>query len=633
LPGTVSRSVLSFGPFELELPAGELRKAGIALRLQPHPAKVLALLARHAGNLVTREEIKSALWGQDTFVDFEQGLNFCIRQIRQALHDNADSPLYIETLPRRGYRFIAPVKSTSLADSSAAESPSAPRNQDSSQVPSRYRWFAIPAAVSLSLLLGLYAGHKWLATREIPASGKVMLVVLPFENMSGDSQQEYFSEGLTDEIITDLGQLQPERLGVIARTSVMQYRHSQKTAGQIGYELGADYILEGGVSRGNDKLRVNAQLIQVRDQTHLWAESYEFKPGDFLQLQDEVAAKIADEIHLKLSSEEHARLEIHPWLDPDAHEAYLKGRFFWNRRTSEGYMEAAQYFRQAIAKDPKYAQAYAGLADTLALIGSLPDPAIPRSQAMSQAKAAAMHALELDDSLAEAHTSLAFVKMHYEWDWSGAEKEFQRALQLNPSYATAHEWHAYLLMVVGKKDAAIAEMSRARQLDPLSLIINTDLGELLMHKRDYDAAIEQLQRTLKMDPDFMLARAMLGVVDLYSGRLPEASAELTKASEMPGGKMWTLPFLGIVKSRSARKDEAEAIQLELENSARPGHALPYSLAALDSELGEKEKAFAQLEEYFNQRQGFLMLMKVDPEWDSLRSDPRFGIFVQRIGLP
>jgi len=603
------------------------------MRLQPHPAKVLVLLASRAGEIVSREEIKAELWGQETFVDFEQGLNFCIRQIRQTLGDSADSPVYIETLPRRGYRFIAPVNGDRQESLGPTEG-GFPRAGEEGRPTTKVRpWFAISAAIVLSLLIGLYAGRKWLAAREVPARGKVMLAVLPFENMSGDPQQDYFSQGLTDEVITDLGQLQPDRLGVIARTSVMQYGHTEKTIREIGHELGADYILEGGVSRGTDELRVNAQLIQVRDQTHLWTESYEFKPGDFVKLQDEVAAKIASEIHLQLTPEEHAKLGSHPWLNPDAHEAYLKGRFFWNRRTKGDYLEAVRYFREAIAKDPNYAQAYAGLADTLALLGSVPDPAIPRRETMSEAEAEAEHALKLDESLAEAHTSLAFVKMHYDWDWAGAEAEYRRAIQLNPSYATAREWHAYLLMAIGRKDAAIAEISEARQLDPLSLIINTDLGELLMYGRDYDGAIEQLQRTLKMGPDFMVAHSTLGLAYLWKGQTPEAVTELTKASQLPGGRTWAFPALGIALARSGRKKEARAIQREIENSSGAGHLRPCSLASLDSELAENDKAFVLLEECFRTRQGSLILLKVDPEWDSLRSDARFTHLVERIGLP
>lgn len=626
----VSRTVLRFGPYELNVSSGELQKYGIPLRLQPQPAKVLILLARRARELVTREEIKAELWGGETFVQFEQGLNFCIRQIRQALGDNADAPLYIETVPRRGYRFIAPVDGVLPHSSDVVEAPRQEPKAEKIGIPRR--WLVLSFAFVLVLAFGLYAGSKWIASRENIANSKVMLAVLPFENMSGDQQEDYFSEGLTDEIITDLGQLQPERLGVIARTSVMQYRHTDKTISQIGRELGVNYVLEGGVSHGTNELRVNAQLIQVRDQAHLWAQSFEFKSGDVLKLQDEVAARIAGQIPLKLNPKQEARLNVHPGIDPEAHEAYLKGRYFWNRRNQDAYIEAINYFQEAITRDPNYAQAYAGLADTLALEGSVPDPVIPRKRAMPQAKAAAEHALQLDESLAEAHTSLAFVKMHYEWDWPGAEKEYQRAIQLNPSYATAHEWHAYLLIAMGKKEDAIAEMSQARALDPLSLIINTDIGELLTYKRDYDAAVKQLQSVLKMDPNFQLAHTDLGVTYLWSGHAPEAMSEFQAGSNLPGGRMWARPYLGIAMLRSGRRDEAVAVQQELEDYGKRGHVRPYTLAALDAELGEKDKAFALLEEVVNERQGTLILLRVDPAWDSLRSDPRYVDLVQKIGL-
>jgi len=634
LPDTVSKPLLRFGPFELDLSSGELHKSGIAMRLQPQPAKVLVLLASRPGQLVTRDAIRTELWGDQTFVQFEQGLNFCVRQIRLALGDNADSPLYLETVPRRGYRFIAPVNNVAsvLSPDSKGSPPVRPPQETKPRL-ARDRWPAVLSAVLVALALGLYAGHRWISSSGPITNGKVILAVLPFENMSSEPEQDYFSDGLTDEIITDLGQLQPDRLGVIARTSVMQYRHTDKTIRQIGRDLGADYILEGGVSHGTGELRVNAQLIQVEDQSHLWAQSFESQPGDVLKLQDQIAAKIANEIRLKLNSQQQARLNIHPLLNPGAYEAYLKGRYFWNRRNQDSYLQAIQYFQQALAKETHYAQAYAGLADCLALIGSLPDPTIPRNIAMPRAKAAAERALELDESSAEAHTSLAFVKMHYEWDWQGAESEYQRAVQLNPSYATAHEWHAYLLMAIGKKEASIAEISQARQLDPLSSIINTDLGELLGYVGDDDASIEQFQQALKIDPNFMLARAMLGVAYLRKGQVPKAIAELNQTAELEGGKTWSQPYLGAAFVRSGQRDEAKAIQRELERSVKGEHVHLYPLATLDAELGEKDKAFALLQESFSERQGFLILLKVDHNWDSLRSDPRYESLVKRVGLP
>jgi TolB-like protein/DNA-binding winged helix-turn-helix (wHTH) protein len=628
MPSAPPSSLIHFGPFELNLENGDLRKDGEAVKLARQPATVLTLLASRPGELVTREEVKQRLWNGETFVDFEHGLNFCVRQIRAALGDSAEAPHYIETLPRRGYRFIASVNGSSHPPHIPAQVAELP-NVDSGSGWRSIRSLAIVACFLVAALaLGFYALHRR-AENARRSAAKIMLAVLPFENMSGNPEQEYVSEGLTDEIITELGRLQPERLGVIARTSTMQYRHTEKRIDQIGKELGVDYVLEGGVVRDGREVRLNAQLILAADQTHVWAESYVFDLGDVLGLEDKIAAQIVHEIRLTLNADQHARLNENHHVDAEAYEAYLKGRYFWNRRNDSALLEALKYFQQAIDRDPNYPQAYAGLADTLALIGSLPKTSIPRSEAMPRAREAAEHALQLDDSLAEAHTSLAFVKMHYDWDWRGAEQEFQRAIELNPSYATAHQWHAFLFTAMGQPQRAVDEIFEARRLDPLSMIINTDSAELLTYAGRTDDAIEQAQHTLGMDPSFLPAHIVLGLAYFKKGLLREALAETETAEDLPNGKEWALPQLACLLATSGEEHQAKQI---FSNIKAEGLA-PTQLAALYGVFGDRDRAFASLEEGRKEHSGSLILLKVYPFYDRLRDDPRFAELTRKVGLP
>jgi TolB-like protein/DNA-binding winged helix-turn-helix (wHTH) protein len=627
MPSAPPSSLIHFGPFELNLENGDLRKDGEAVKLARQPATVLTLLASRPGELITREEVKQKVWNGETFVDFEHGLNFCVRQIRAALGDTAEAPQYIETLPRRGYRFIASVNGSSHSPDTPAQVAALPNVGPVSGSRSIRTLVIVACFLAAALALAFYALHRR-AENARRSAAKIMLAVLPFENMSGNPEQEYFSEGLTDEIITGLGRLQPERLGVIARTSTMQYRHTEKRIDQIGKELNVDYLLEGGVVRDGREVRVNAQLILAADQTHVWAESYVFDLGDVLGVEDKIAAQIVHEIRLTLNADQHARVNENHQVDAGAYEAYLKGRYFWNRRNDSALLEALKYFQQAIDRDPNYPQAYAGLADTLALIGSLPKPSIPRSEAMPRARQAAEHALQLDDSLAEAHTSLAFVKMHYDWDWQGAEQEFQRAIELNPSYATAHQWHAFLLTAVAQPQRAVEEILEARRLDPLSLIINTDTAEMLIYAGRANDAISQLQHTLGMDPNFLPARTMLGIANVKKGDLKEALAESRRAAELPNGTEWALPQVAYVLAISGRKPEALQILSQLK-----GRLAATQLAVLYFAVGEKDRAFALLEQGYREHSGSLILLKVHPTYDLIRDDPRFVELARKVGLP
>jgi tetratricopeptide (TPR) repeat protein len=433
-------------------------------------------------------------------------------------------------------------------------------------------------------------------------------------------------------MITQLGRLHPERLGVIARTSAMQYKSTHKAADQIGRELGVGYLLEGSLRRAGDHVRVSAQLIQVRDQTHLWAESYERDLRDILALQSDVAQAIAWQIDVRLSPQQEARMARVRPIDPRVYELYSKGRYFWNKRSEEGYTRAIHYFEQAIARDPEYAQPYAGLADAYALLGSMPNVELPRSEAMPRARAAALKALALDEGLAEAHTSLAFVQMHFDWDWPAAEREFARALELNPGYATAHHWYAFWLIAQGRAEEALQEIRQAQRLDPLSLIINTDVGEMLYYGRRHDEAIDQARRALEMDSAFALAHRLLGFAYMAKRQFAPAIDELEAAARVSGGRLDGLAVLGVAYAEGGRRAEARKVLHHLEYASQHRPDIAHSIAVVLAGLGEEDQAFARLEQAYREHDGSLILLKVNPLFDPLRSDARFQDLMRRVSL-
>jgi TolB-like protein/Tfp pilus assembly protein PilF len=458
-----------------------------------------------------------------------------------------------------------------------------------------------------------------------------MLAVLPFENLTGDAGQDYFSDGLTEEMIAQLGRLDPQRLGVIARTSVMHYKHSQVQMVQIGRELGVQYVLEGSVRRDSDKVRISAQLIQTKDQTHLWARQYDREQINLLALQGEIAQEIANEIQLTIGDPKRIDSAHQPSLSPEAYEAYdlyLKGRYFWNKRTTQGFQHAIEYFQQAIAKDPTYARAHAGLADSYALMSGY--SLAPQNEFMPKARAAAQRAVELDDRLAEAHTSLALVTENYDWDWQNAEKEYRRAIQLDPNYATAHHWYAEYLAYQGRFDEAFAEIERARQLDPLSLIIATDNGAILYFSRQYDRAIEQFRAVLDMEPNFPRAH-LLVFAYVQKGLFPDALADIEKwrrIDDAPG--IWSVQ--AYVYGRSGQRVEARRALEKLQQLNRRQRMDPAAIALAYVGMDNKDEAFAWLQKTYSEHSNALTALKVDPIYDPLRSDPRFQELLRRVGL-
>jgi TolB-like protein/DNA-binding winged helix-turn-helix (wHTH) protein/Flp pilus assembly protein TadD len=634
-------SVVRFGIFEVSLQSGEVRKAGLRIRVQQQPMKLLEILLEHPGEVITREELRSRVWPSESFGDFDQALNIAIGKLRSALGDSAESPRFIETLPKRGYRFIADV---SVVDTNArprrqehvaGDLPATDQGQNIEGMglavaPQPRRLLARWIIVVMALVLSLAILSIWLFRSRAPVpTGIRSIAVLPLENLSGDASQNYFADGMTDELITDLAQI--SALRVISRTSVMVYKGARKPLPQIAHELNVDAVVEGTVLRSGDQVRITAQLIEASTDKHLWSRSYEGELRDSLALQSRVATAVADQIRINLTPREQAALTNVKTVLPEAYESYLKGRYFWNKRTADGLKVALAYFKQAIEEDPKYAQAYSGLADTYALLGDWQYAVMTPKEAFPQAKAAAIKALELDGSLGEAHNSLAFVLDGFDWDFESAGKEFQRAIGLNPGYATAHHWYAWHLSLLGRFDEAIEEMKKAQNLDPLSLIINADLAELLVLAHHYDESIVQSGKTIEMDPNFALAHIQLAQAYLQKRMYDEAVTELRKAALLSGGSPTCIANLARAYVASGKRSEAEKLLDDLKKRSQPGHSNAAEIAMIYASLGDTNQAMTWLEKGYDERFNPGVLLR--PGFDSLRSDSRFQSLLRRVGLP
>jgi TolB-like protein/DNA-binding winged helix-turn-helix (wHTH) protein/Flp pilus assembly protein TadD len=641
-------SVVRFGTYEVSLQSGEVRKAGLRIRVQQQPMKLLGILLERPGEVVTREELRSRVWSEESFGDFDQAVNIAIGKLRSALGDSAENPRFIETLPKRGYRFIADV---SVVDAHArperAESmvgdlpPTEPWDKDDSNKDKmrgagltvelkRRLWprHWVILALALVLILPVLFVLRFRSRGRLP-DGIRSLAVLPLDNLSGDASQSYFADGMTDELITDLAQI--SALRVISRTSVMVYKGARKPLPQIARELNVDAVVEGTVLRSGDQVRITAQLIEASTDKHLWSQSYEGDLRDSLALQNTVARAIADQIRINLTPQEQAALKNVKVVNPQAYESYLKGRYFWNKRTADGLKVGLAYFKQAIEEDPKYAQAYSGSADTYALLGDWQYAVMTPKEAFPKAKAAAMKALELDSTLGEAHNSLAFVLDGYDWDFNAAGKEFRRAIELNPGYATAHHWYAWHLSLLGRYDEAIAEMRKALTLDPLSLIINADLAELLVLAHSYDESIQQSRKTIEMDPNFALAHNQLAQAYLQKQMYDEAVAELQKAVQLSGGSSTCIANLARAYGVSGKRSKALELLSELKKRSKPDYSNASEIAMIYASLGDKDQAMDWLEKGYEERFNPGVLLR--PGFDPLRSDLRFQDLLRRIGLP
>jgi TolB-like protein/DNA-binding winged helix-turn-helix (wHTH) protein/Flp pilus assembly protein TadD len=630
-----------FGIFEADLQTGELRKRGVRVRLQEQPFQVLAMLLARPGELVTREELRGRLWTADTFVDFDHGLNKAINKIRGALGDSAESPRFVETVARRGYRFIADVAVVDLeaappetrAPSTGGAPPTAddrepPVSSEPTTAPNRLGWRRTLTITGCGLTLASLILIGWLFQSRGESPMIRSVAVLPLENLSGDASQEYFADGMTDQLIATLGQI--SALRVISRTSVMGYKGARKPLPQIARELNVDAVIEGSIMRSGGQMRITAQLIEASVDKHLWAQSYDGEMRDALALQSRVARAIAEEIRINVKPKEQAALKNVKAVNPDAYEAYLKGRYFWNKRTADSLKKAKEYFEEAVAKAPDYAQAYSGLADTYALLGDWEYGVLASKEALPSAKAAAIKALDLDNTLGEAHTSLAFALSSFDWDWASAEKEFRRAIDLNPGYATAHHWYAWHLSLLGRDREAIAEMKEARSRDPLSLIINAELAELLLIARLYDESVQQSRKTIEMDPDFALAHNQLAEAYLQKHRRDDAITEFKKAVQLSEGSPICTANLARAYAASGRSSDAAPLLADLKKRSSAAYSNAAEIALVYAALGEKTQAMTWLERGYTERFNPSVLLR--PGFDSLREDRRFRDLVGRVGL-
>lgn len=640
-PASSSRRIRT-GLFEIDLGSGDVRKEGRSVTLQEQPFRLLAMLLERPGEVITREELRARIWPADTFIGFDEGINTAIRKLRVAFGDSAESPRFIETLPRRGYRFVAPVQHSPSSDPQLSESPAVGEvagELPSTQAKRRKGWILVlPLAALIAVLASITYLRRSPTPSNFTAQKRVMLAVLPFQNMSNDPAQEYFSDGLTEETITDLGQLSPEHLGVIARTSAMAYKHTNKTVSQIGRELGVDYILEGSVRREAGEARVSAQLIRVSDQTHLWAQNYQRELHDLLQIQNELGTAIARQVQGNLTPRQQLDLSKTRTVDPDAYDLYLKGRFYWNQTSPAALKESVGYFQQAIAKDPNFALAYVGLADAYN-IGNITGAYTPK-ESLPKAKVAAMKALTLDPSLAEAHAALGMELSHYEFDFPGAQKEFLKAIELNPNFAIAHfQYSNSYLAPMGQMAEAIAENKKAVQLDPFSLPINMFMGMTYMFAGDYKNSRAEFQHAIAMDPNYPVNHIYFSFLLKITGRYEEGIVENEKGEVLSGSSPEEAAKKAAILRQAFRKGGEKAawqkdLELILATPTRPKDKSAGLVAGLYALIGDKDHAFEWLDKAYDDRDGItIALVKVDPAFKNLRNDPRFGNLLRRMGLP
>jgi TolB-like protein/DNA-binding winged helix-turn-helix (wHTH) protein/Tfp pilus assembly protein PilF len=648
---------MRFGAFEIDFKAFELRKHGLRLKLSEQPFQILALLLEKPGEVVTRDEIRNRLWPGDTFVDFDHGLNNAVMRLREVLGDSSDKPRFIETLPRRGYRFIAPIGETNgaapgarpgQATDGASLHPAAQTDANGASPSDRgpavstgnaKTWLTFPRIALLSAAALAFAVFSGMAVHYVRGmesaktiSGHGMsLVVLPLENLSGDKEQDYFADGMTDELTANLAKIRSLR--VISRSTAMAYKGAHKPLSEIARDLHVDVVVEGTVLRAGNRVRITAELVQVSTDHHLWADTYESQIGDVLALQNRVSSAIVDEIRIKLTKEDKERLAKNPAVSPEAYEEYLKGRYYWNKRSGEGLAKAIGYFEAATQRDPQYALAYAGLADCYGIIGATIFGSVPAAEAAPKAKAAATRALEIDPTLAEAETSLATAKFNYDWDWAGAAEGFKRAIQLDARYATAYQRYSLYLSAMGRFDESFEQIQKARDLDPLSISINSSFGWRLYLARQYDRSIAQLRDTLEMDPSYEWPQLILGQAYEQKGDFNSALAALRKAVELSHNSPLMVSALAHAYALSGNSVEAQRLVAQLLVQAKNQYVSPYYIAIVYVALGKNELAMDWLEKALADRSNGLVFLKVEPELDPLRSNPRFIALQRHLNFP
>ena len=611
-----------FGVFEVDERRGEVRKHGLQVRLRGRPLDILLILLERPGELISREDLRTRLWAADTFVDFDHGVNTAVNRLREILGDSADSPRFIETVPRKGYRFIAHVEVLSVPEALPAPVPvvvpdvaavattpvpmtdplPATTVQEAVALPpvrvsARRRPLAIAAAVIVAVL-GLAAlAWRLVSPSSMPAR-QMRLAVLPFENLSSDSGQEFFSDGFTEEMISELGALDPNRLGVIARTTSMQYKNTTKSVGQIGTELAVDYVLEGSIRRAGDRLRITAQLAEARTQTQLWSESYDRNASDVIGIQTDVAMAIARALTPALTSRGAIAAARGRSPSFSAYELTLRGRFFREQATEASTRKAIDYFERAIASDPTYAAAFAGLGDAYRLLGA-PGWEVEQPEGLlKKAREASERALALDSSSSDAHAVMSMVRFTYDWDLGAAETEVKEAIRLNPSSSKAHQYYSAILTAADRMDGAIAEARHAMELDPLSATAGTTLGVRLLYAGKVKEAAPVFQQTLEVSPSFAVAHWGLAQCYRAMGRTEDQLDELTKAVTFSDDSAYMRAHLGYGYAASGDRPRAEAIARALESEGPRHYVAPYHLALIAAGMGDTAAATRWLERAF-----------------------------------
>jgi len=631
-PSSSVPQALRFGVFEVDPRAGELRKKGMKIRLQGQPVDILVMLLRRPGETITREELQKKLWPADTFVDFEQGLNNAMKRLRAALDDDADSPHFIETLPRHGYRFIGSVNGSgeaSVEEAKATHSAGA------------FIRFAALGALALLAVAALLLGLNVRGWRDRlfagPTRSQILaLAVLPLANLSGDPEQEYFADGMTEALITELGKISAPR--VISRQSIMQYKGSKKRLSEIARELNADAVLEGTVGRSGDRVRVIVRLDQVSPEGQLWSKQYNRDIGDLLRLQDEIARAVTDEIQVKLKPQERTRLASSRPVNPEAQDDYfraLHSRNAWEAGSfpygEQDLQTAISYFRQAIEKDSNYGLAYAGMADTYIFLGNPQTGNHAPKETLPLAKAAATRAVEVDPLLGEAHFSLAQTLELYDWNWSEAERQYKLALELSPNYAPAHMEYGRFVQALGRNDEAMKQMAYVAELNPMDFGIRERVGFVTYAARQYDSAISLFKEINASYP----GRGDFGLGWCYRKKkmYPEAIAALQRELVDSGRAPLVIAALASVHGLAGRKREAVKLIAELKERSQQHYVSNSLFAEAYIGLGEKDEAMAWLERAYEDHDQWMVYIKCYPGWDDLRSEPRFQALVRRMNFP
>jgi TolB-like protein/DNA-binding winged helix-turn-helix (wHTH) protein/Tfp pilus assembly protein PilF len=617
------KHLYEFGPFRIDSVERLLFRGQDVIPLTPKAVDTLLALVSNRGRVLEKEELIKLIW-PDSFVE-EGGLARNISVLRRVFEDGSGEVQYIETIPKRGYRFVAPVTEAGPTAQAVVALPvPVPEPMRAEHKLARRTVWITGGIIALAITLAWFSYTWHPGPRRINS-----LVVLPLHNPSNDPAQEYFTEGMTEELINTLAKI--EALRVISRTSAMTYKAGNKPLPQIAKELNVDAVVEGSVLQSGGRVRITVQLFEAKTEKQLWAQSYDQALRDVLTLQAEVASAIANEIQVKLTPGEKRRLATARTVDPEAYLVYSYGRYYWNKRSPEFIRKGIEYFERAIAKDPSYAPPYAGLADAYAQLGSIGIDAAPPREVMPKAKAAALEAVKRDETLAEGHTSLAYVRLSYDWDFDAAEREFKRAIQLNPGYATAHHWYAHYFLARGQPEQALAEMRRAQALDPRSLIINMGVGWGFYQGRRYVEAIQQYRSVVDMDPSFYLTHCTLGMAYEGKHQYPEAIAEYKTALGLPGSRAFALAGLGRAYELSGQHNEARQVVNELENSVKRQYVPAVYLAAIYAAMNDKDQSIAWTRKAYDERSDYLVYLPTEPWADALRSDPRFQKLSQLIG--